>query len=77
MTLAQAQAQLDAWLAASLAIAGSKEYQIGDRRLRREDGAEVRQQIAFWESRVNALTAQAAGVRGGSGRYAVADFSGQ
>lgn len=75
MTLQQAQAQLDAWLAASLALAGGKETQIGDRKIRLEDGAEVRAQISFWERRVNALTAQAAGATGGSGSYAVADFS--
>lgn len=77
MTLQQAQAQLDAWLGASLALASGKEHSIGDRRLRFEDGAEVRAQIAFWQSRVNALTAAAAGVSSGSARYAVADFSGR
>jgi hypothetical protein len=75
MTLSQAQAQLDAWLAASLAIAGGKEHRIGDRMVKLEDGVEVREQIMFWQRQVNALTARAAGATGGSSSYAVADFS--
>lgn len=62
-TLAQAQAQLDAWMAASLAVAGSQEYRIGDRMLTRADGAEVRQQVKFWRDEVNRLTAAATGRR--------------
>ena len=75
MTLTEAQAQLAAWEAASLALAGGKEHSIGDRRIRLEDGPEVRAMIGFWQSRVNALTAAASGVPAGSGGYAVADFS--
>lgn len=75
MTLTQAQAQLDAWLAANLALAAGKEHAVGDRRIRFEDGPEVRAQITYWQGRVNMLTAQAAGVRAGSSGYAVADFS--
>lgn len=60
-TLAQAQAQLDAWLAASLKIAEKQSYEIetpnGRRRLSYADAAEVRAQIEFWTARVNALTA--------------------
>lgn len=75
MTLEHAQAQLDAWLAASLALADGKEHQVADRRVRLEDGAEVRQQIAFWQQQVNRLTLSAAGVATGSLGYATADFS--
>lgn len=75
MTLQQAQAQLDAWLAASLAVASGKDHSIGDHRIGLESGAEIRAQIAFWTSRVNQLTAIAAGASPGSGRYSVADFS--
>ena len=76
MTLAQAQAQLDAWLAASLALAAGKEHSIDDRRIRLEEGAEVRAQIAFWQRKVGELTQQAAGVPAGSASYALASFSG-
>ena len=72
MTVTQAQAQLDAWLAASLAIAKGKEHSIGDRRIRFEDAAEVRNMIAFWQSKVNSLTAKATGRSGG---IVLADFS--
>ena len=75
MTLTQAQAQLDAWLAASLALAGGKEHMIGDRRIRLEDGGEVRKMIAHWRAEVARLEARAAGRSVGSARYAVADFS--
>ena len=66
-TLAQAQTQLDAWLAASLKIAEKQSYEIetpnGRRRLSYADAAEVRQQIEFWTARVDALadTSSAAG----------------
>jgi hypothetical protein len=55
ITKAQAQAQLDAWIAASLAVAQGQEYTIGDRHLKRADAAEIRQQIAFWESKLQRL----------------------
>ena len=71
MTLQQAQAQLDAWMAASLALASGKQHQIGDRLIRFEDGAEVRQQIAYWQRQVSALS----NTTYGSARYVVADFS--
>jgi hypothetical protein len=75
MTLAQAQAQLDAWLAASIAVAAGKEHRIGDRAVRFEDGSEIRAQIVFWQGRVNALTATAAGYSGRMSSIALADFS--
>jgi len=75
MTLQQAQAQLDAWLGASLALAAGKEHEIADRRIRLEDGPEVRAQIAFWQRQVAGLTAAAAGATGGTSGYALADFS--
>jgi len=61
ITLAQAQSQLAVWLAASIAVAGNQEYEIdtgsaGRRRLKRADAAEIRQQVAFWQAKVDALT---------------------
>lgn len=74
MTLIQAQAQLDAWLAASLAVSKGVTHRIGDRQVTFEQGAEIRNMIGYWQGRVNALTASAAG-RTGTASYAVADFS--
>ncbi len=67
ITLQQAQAQLDIWLAANTAVASGQEYEIdtgsGRRRLRRADAAEIRQQLDYWDARVRALTPSAAGGR--------------
>jgi len=67
ITLADAQAQLAIWLAASVAVAKSQSYEIdtgnGRRKLQRADAAEIRQQIEFWDARVKALTAAASGGR--------------
>ncbi|WP_291854847.1 DUF6148 family protein [Bradyrhizobium sp.] len=60
ITLAQAQAQLAAWLAASSAVATGQEYEIdtgaGRRRLKRADASEIRHQIDYWQAKVSALT---------------------
>ena len=56
MTLAQAQAQLEAWEAASLALATGQAYTIGSRSLTRSDGSEVRKMIDFWQGRVDRLS---------------------
>lgn len=67
VTLEQAQAQLDAWLAASIAVAGNQEYTIqtanGSRTLKRADAAEVREQVKYWQGVVARLTSPAAGGR--------------
>ncbi len=67
ISLAQAQAQLDAWLAASLAVASSQEYEIdtgnGRRKLKRADAAEIQKMIAHWQSLVETLTPASAGGR--------------
>jgi hypothetical protein len=65
MTLEEAQQQLSAWMAASLAVALSQEYTIGTRKLRKADASEIRIQIEFWEARVARLTAVAQGRRPG------------
>lgn len=66
-TVTQAQAQLDAWLAASLAVAASQAYEIdtgnGRRKLTRANAAEIQSMIAFWRREVDALTPAAAGGR--------------
>lgn len=67
ISLVQAQAQLDAWLEASLAVALSQEYEIetgnGRRRLKRADTAEIQKMIGFWTAQVEALTTAGAGGR--------------
>lgn len=66
ITLADAQAQLAAWLAASSAVASSQSYEIeaanGSRRkLTRADAAEIRGQIDYWDRKVKELTPMADG----------------
>ena len=61
INLVTAQAQLDAYVAAELAILEGQEYVKGDRRLKRADLAEVRAGITLWDRRVKELTASAAG----------------
>lgn len=64
ITLVQAQAQLDAWLAASLAVSQKQSYAIGDRQLTLADVQHITAQISFWESRVNRLSRGGLRVRG-------------
>lgn len=61
ITQAQAQAQLDAWLAASIATAGNQSYQIADRKLTRADAAEIRRSIEYWQQQVSLLSSRATG----------------
>jgi len=61
ITLAQAQAQLDAYLAAETAVLGGQEYEIGGRRLKRADLQAIQAGINLWNQRVQDLTARASG----------------
>jgi hypothetical protein len=66
ITLAEAQAQLAAKLAASTAVAANQAYEIsgnGRSSLARADAAEIRQQVTFWDQKVKSLTPAAAGGR--------------
>jgi hypothetical protein len=67
ITLAQAQTQLSAWLAASAAVAQSQSYTIesggSKRALTRADAAEIRNQIEFWERKIAELSPIGAGGR--------------
>ena len=59
ITLAAAQTQLDAYLAAETAILGGQEYvTVGGRRLKRADLAAVQAGITMWNQRVQDLTAR-------------------
>ena len=59
IALAQAQAQLDAALAARLKILASEEYRIGGMQVRRSLLRDADASIAQWESRVAALESAA------------------
>lgn len=65
ITLAMAQTQLDLWIGASTAAAGSQSYAIdvgGDRReLSRVPAAEIRKNIDYWNGKVIELSRRTAG----------------
>lgn len=67
ITLAQAQAQLEMWLAASEAVSQSQSYRIetnnASRYLSRADASEIREQVKFWDGKVKEMTPPAAGGR--------------
>lgn len=58
--LAQAQAQLKAWLEASLAVSTSQSYSIqtdsSSRTLTRAHAVEIQKQVAFWDAQVKRLS---------------------
>lgn len=61
ITLAQAQANLDLWLAADAATAGAQSYEIAGRRLTRANAAEITGKIDYWNAKVVTLTNQGQG----------------
>lgn len=63
ITLAQAEAQLALWLAASSAVASGQSYSINNRSLSRVDAAEIRQQLDYWDGKVKAMSRSASGYR--------------
>jgi len=63
ITLAQAEAQLSAWLDASTAVAQGQSYTIGARSLTRADAKEIREQIDYWENKVQKLSSGSGGIR--------------
>ncbi len=67
ITLETAEQQLAAWLAASLAVAQSQEYEIetgnGRRKLRRADAAEIRKEIDYWRNMISQLQPVGSGGR--------------
>lgn len=62
LTQADAQARLDQYMDAEAKVLSGQEYQIGARRLKRADLAEIRDGIAYWNGMVNKL-ANGAGAR--------------
>lgn len=69
ITLAQAETQLTAWLAASEAVASNQSYTIAGRSLTRADASHILKQVEYWDAKVKALSVAAA--RRGRTRYVV------
>lgn len=61
ISLAQAQTQLNAYLAAETAVLGGQRYKIADRELTRADLEQIQAGIKIWNERVINLTNSAAG----------------
>lgn len=65
ITLAQAEAKLAVWLAAEEACAGKQSYRIEEegssRQLTYADLAEIGKRVAYWNSKVIALSRAASG----------------
>ncbi len=55
ITATQAQAALDAWIAADLAVAKGQSYTMNGRSLTLANAKEIREQIQYWERRVAAF----------------------
>lgn len=69
ITLDQAKQQLEAWVQASMKVAGGQSYEIGGRKLTRVDAADIQAQITFWDEKVKSLTRAARGRSGLRVRY--------
>ncbi len=66
ITLAQATAQLTAWLAADTAVATGQSYSIAGRALTRPNAAEIRENIQLWDGQVKKLTRGGFRILGGT-----------
>lgn len=55
VSLLQAQTQLDAWIAASIAVAAGQSFSMGERSLTLVNAKEIREQIDYWDAKVNAF----------------------
>ncbi|WP_200964142.1 MULTISPECIES: DUF6148 family protein [unclassified Ensifer] len=71
ITLDQAQAQLELWLNASMAVAKKQSYSIAGRSLTLADAADIQSSIKYWNDMVQKLAAAASGR--GRIRYGVAE----
>ena len=63
ITLDQATAKLNAWMAADDAVAAGQSYSIGGRSLTRANAAEIRANIEFWERKCIRLSNGTGGIR--------------
>ena len=69
ITLAQAEAQLAAWLEASIAVSKGQSYSVAGRSVTRADLSAISAQIDKWERRVQQLQGGSSG--GGRVRHGV------
>jgi len=56
ITQAQAEAKLAEWLAADTAVASGQSYTISGRTLTRANAKEIRENIEFWDRKVQRLS---------------------
>lgn len=56
ITLAQAETQLAAWLAADAVVASGQAYTISGRSLTRANAGEITKKIEYWDTKVQKLT---------------------
>ena len=63
ITITQAQAHLDAWMAADLAVAQGQSYTIGTRTLTRANAKDIADQIMRWQRLVQAFSRGNGGMR--------------
>ena len=56
ITLAQAEAQLATWLAASTAVANGQSFMISGKTVTNANAAEIRNSVEFWDAKVQRLT---------------------
>ena len=61
ITLAQAQTQLDAYIAAETKVLAGQSYEIAGRSLTRANLKEITKGIEIWDRRVKELSAKASG----------------
>ena len=71
LTSTQAQTALDAWIAADLAVAKGQSYSMNGRSLTLANTREIREQIQYWERRVQAFQHMS----GQNNQAALADFN--
>ena len=64
ITLAQAEAQLTAWLTADSAVAGGQAYSIAGRSLTRANAKEITAKIEFWDQKVKTLSRGGRAIKG-------------
>jgi len=56
ITLAQAQVQLETWLAASQAVSSGKTFKTENEALTREDADRILKMVEFWNGMVKSLS---------------------
>lgn len=66
ITFADAQAHLDEWMAADLAVAKGQSYTIAGRSLTRADAEDIRANIEFWDRQVKRLSRGGIKIFGGT-----------